>query len=127
MRPVLRQPPNVLGLLIVATAALVATLMTFGVFLPAFGQLGSTGRDPAALPERITVCDRDWTRDAIGRELTRDEIVARTEAEPIVVSTGPLPDCPPAVATGGEDGMATTVYVRTREDRYVGYSLVGEP
>jgi hypothetical protein len=127
--PAVRRPPNVVGILIVATAALVATLVTIGIFLPALGQLGSGAPGAStALPDRITVCGHDWTRDPLARELSGDEVFDRTEADPFVVSTAPLATCPDGVATGGIDGgIATTVYAQTGDDAFVGYELVEVP
>ncbi len=119
-----------LGVALLGGAAVIAFTLTLGVFLPTIAALGETAaRDPANLPDRITVCGRDWTKDSLSRTFTRDEIVTRTEAEPIVISTGPLASCPPEVdAPGGNaDGMPTVVYVRTGEDAFVAYDLVGGP
>ncbi|HYO44260.1 MAG TPA: hypothetical protein VES19_13775 [Candidatus Limnocylindrales bacterium] len=115
------------GIALLGGAAVIAFTLTLGVFLPALAALGETAaRNPANLPDRISICARDWTKDSLSRTFTRDEILARSEAEPIVVSTGLLADCPPAVrpATGG---MATVVYAQTGEDAYVPYELVGGP
>jgi hypothetical protein len=114
---------------LLGAAAVVAVTVTLGVFLPAIGALGrAAASDPANLPGRITVCGRDWTKDTLDRTFTRDEILARTEAEPIVVSAGLLPACPPEVlAPGDAEGMATVVYVRIGDDRFVAYELVGGP
>jgi hypothetical protein len=71
------------------------------------------------------VCGHDWARDPLARELTRDEVFNRTEAEPIVVEVSLLAACPAAVGSG--EGMATTVHARTGPDAYVGYDLVGNP
>jgi len=108
----------------------IAITLTLGVFLPAIGALGeASARDPGGLPARITACGRDWTKDDLGRTFTRNEIVTRTEAEPIVVSTGLAAACPPGVEApaGDPDGMATTVYVKVGEDAFVAYALVGGP
>ena len=118
-----------LGIALLGGAVVVALVVTVGIFLPALGALGeAAGRDPANLPARISVCGRDWTKDALDRTLTRDEILARTDAEPIVVATGAAPACPPEVAAGGDpDGMATTVYVKVGDNAFVAYDLVGGP
>jgi hypothetical protein len=118
------------GVALLAGAGLIAIVVTFGIFLPAIGEIGaSAARDPRNLPARISICGRDWTKDALNRELSRDEVYARTEAEPIVVSTGPFAACPPEVSAAGGDagGMATVVFVQTGEDRFVPYELVGGP
>jgi len=133
------------GILVLAVAGLVAALMTFGVFLPAIGTLGDAARDAGAtgsatggaaaqggtgpgllsLPERISACDLDWEREAIGRELTRAEILERTEAEPIVVEVSSNVTCPSGVLDGGDGGGPVPfVYVRRADDAYVQYALV---
>jgi hypothetical protein len=116
------------GVALLGGAAVIAFTLTLGVFLPAIGALGeAAARDPANLPDRIAVCGRDWEKDALSRTFTKDEVVTRTEAEPIVVSTGPSPSCPPEVGAGDEDAMATSVYVKVGDDAFVAYDLVGGP
>jgi hypothetical protein len=115
---------------LVATAGLVAVVVTFGIFLPAFGEVGRMAtRDPATLPGTITVCDRDWQRDPLARTFTADEIYERTEADPIVVSAGPFPACPPEVAApaGDQEGTAAPVWVKVGDDAYVRYDPAGGP
>ena len=121
------QPPNVLGLVIVATAALVATIVTFGMFLPALSSLGSAGGsnvDAAVqgLPDQISVCGTDWDRG--DRVLSEAEVFARDEREPITVSTGPFPACPDAVvaSVSSPEGPVTTVYVAVADDGFVPYT-----
>jgi hypothetical protein len=129
-RPGGGSPPNLLGIALVATAGLVAVVVTFGIFLPAFGEVSRMAtRDPATLPGTITVCDRDWQRDSLARTFTAGEIYERTEADPIVVSVGLFPACPPEVAApaGDQAGMPTSVWVEVGDDAYVGYDLVGGP
>jgi hypothetical protein len=119
------------GIALLGAAGVVAATVTFGVFLPAIGALGeAAARDPANLPARITVCGRDWNKDALDRTFTRDEVLARTDAEPIVVSTGLFPGCPPEVRAplvGTSDAMATVVYAQVGPDAFVAYELAGGP
>ena len=128
-----RRPPirfSWIGVAVLGAAGVIAFIVTTGAFLPALAEIGrAAARDPANLPDSITVCGRDWKKDPLDRALTGDEVFARTEAEPIVVSTGLLAACPPEVgAPGGDpDGMATVVYVRAGDDAFVPYSLVGGP
>ena len=128
-----RRPPvrfNWIGVAVLGAAGVIAFVVTTQAFLPALGEIGAAAaRDPANLPDAISVCGRDWRKDPLDRALTQDEIYARTEAEPIVVSTGPLAACPPEVGIDaqGTDGMATVVYVRAGDDSFVPYELVGGP
>lgn len=118
-----------LGIALLGGAVVVALVVTVGIFLPALGALGQAGaRDPANLPARISTCGREWTKDALNRTFTRDEILARTESAPIVVATGSAPSCPPEAASGEDaDGMATSIYVKVADDAFVAYDLVGAP
>ena len=118
------------GVAVLAGAGLVAVIVTAGIFLPALGSLlGGASRDPANLPDRISVCGRQWTKAAQANALSTAEVFARDDREPIVVEVALAPPCPPEVlAPGGDaDGMATVVYVRTGDDAFVPYSLVGGP
>jgi hypothetical protein len=135
-QPGATQPPNVLGLVIVATAALIATLVTFGVFLPALGSLGGggagSGQNAAlvgALPRRVEVCGETWDRGDDARALSRAEVFARDERDPITVDSGPFPSCPPEVvgSDGEVDGEVTVLYVEAAPDAYVPYPLVETP
>jgi hypothetical protein len=128
-----RRPPvrfNWIGVAVLGAAGVIAFVVTTQAFLPALAEIGAAAaRDPANLPGSITVCDREWRKDPLDRALTRDEVFARTDTEPIEVSTGPLAACPPEVGADGQgaDGMATVVYVRAGDDSFVPYELVGDP
>lgn len=128
-----RRPPvrfNWIGVAVLGAAGVIAFIVTTQAFLPALGEVGAAAaRDPGNLPDSIRVCGRAWTKDPLDRALTRDEVYARTEAEPIVVSTGPLAACPPEVRVDeqGADGMATVVYVQAGDDSFVPYELAGGP
>jgi len=115
------------GVALLGAAAVIALIVTVGIFLPAIGAIGAAaGRDPAGLPARITVCGRTWTKDSLSRTFTRNEIYERTNAEPIVVSTGLMAACPPEVRPPS-GGTATVVYAKTGGDAYVPYELAGGP
>ncbi len=119
-----------MGLALLGGAAAIAITVTLGIFLPAIGQIGAAAaRDPASLPGRISVCGRDWTKDALSRTFTSLEVFERTEAAPIVVSTALLAPCPAGVFPTGDpaDGMATVVYAQVGDDALVPYELVGGP
>ncbi len=121
---------NWIGFAVLGAAGVIAFVVTTSAFLPALAEIGAAAaRDPANLSDAITVCGRDWSKDPLDRELTRDEVFARTEAEPVVVSGGPFPACPAEVhgQDDGTEGATTVVYVRTGEDAFVPYSLVSGP
>jgi hypothetical protein len=126
--PPLRAPTRFswLGIALLGGAAVIAFVVTAGVFLPALGELGRMGQDPASLPRQLTVCDRTWDRGQDVTRLTAEEVFARDDREPIVVTEAGPGVCPTgacgAVGTGGD--CATVIYVQKGEDEYVPYELV---
>ena len=120
-----RRPPSLLGIAMVATAALVAAWVTIGIFLPAIGELGRAGQDPAALPRTLELCGRTWERAGLDG-MTADEAFARDDLAPIVVTEAGAGVCPPGAcsATSPDEGCATAVYVKRGEDDFVRYELV---
>jgi hypothetical protein len=82
-----------------------------------------------SLPGRISVCGRDWSKDALGRQVTLDQARAmKSGGEPSVVATGPFAPCPTGPCTTTADGPCdTVVFVRAGTDAYIGYSLSGGP
>jgi len=123
-----RRPPNLAGIAVVATAGLIAVIVTVGIFLPALGALGNAiTSDPGTLPARLTVCGRDWVKDPLSRELTQAEVYERTGGAPILVEIALVPACPPEVDAAPADDPVMQVYVQTGPDRYVPYSLVTTP
>ena len=79
-----------LGIALLGGAAVIAFVVTVGIFLPALGELGRLGQDPASLPRQLTVCDRTWDRGQDVTRLTAEEVFARDDREPIVVTaSGP--------------------------------------
>ena len=85
--------------------------------------------DVASLPDRISVCGRDWTRDTSGRVLTGADIQARPGGGPPVVDPLPFAPCPagPCTQSALDTPCATAVVVRIGEDSYVSYALSGGP
>lgn len=120
-----------IGLAIVGAAAVLAVVVTVGMFVPAIGVVisalsGPTTADPANLPEQILVCDRDYAPSAGREELTLAEVTARDGRTPTIVSAAPDAGCPTGVCVA--DGMClTVVYVRTPSDRYIAYELQDGP
>lgn len=91
--------------------------------------LGATDiHEAASLPDHISVCGREWTRDASGREFSRAEIRTQSGVEPTLVDPLPFAPCPrgPCAQTSN-DSCDTVVYVRVGSDAYVDYSLSGGP
>lgn len=110
-----------IGLALVGAAAIVALVVTIGIFLPALGTLAGGGVRPvdaAALPETIAVCDREYTR-ADGTLLTLDGARAAVGGEPVIV--GVNGGCPENVC-GRNGACLATVFVQTTDDRYAAYS-----
>ena len=126
--PPLRAPTRFswLGIALLGGAAVIAFVVTAGVFLPALGELGRMGQDPASLPRQLTVCDRTWDRGQDVRVWTLAEVAARDDREPIVVTASFPGVCPPGTcgSAGTDEGCATVVYVRKGQDEYVPYDLV---
>ena len=110
---------------IIVTALAVAALVV-GTLIVA----RATGIDAAAmLPAHISICGRDWSKDALERKSSLAEIRARDGVEPVVVDVRPFGPCPPGPCTAvAQDGPCDTViYVRVSEDAYLDYSLQGGP
>lgn len=119
-----------IGLAAIGGAAVVAFVVTVGVFLPAIGALTSgsvvTVADPGALPAAILVCDREYAPAADPEELTLEEVRGRDGRDPTVVSAVPDAGCPTGVCIEG--GLCVpVVHVRTASDRYIEYLLQEGP
>jgi hypothetical protein len=119
-----------IGVAAIGGAAVVAFVMTVGVFLPAIGALTSGGvvteANPGALPAGILVCDREYAPAADPEELTLEEVRRRDGRDPTVVSAVPDAGCPTGVCIEG--GLCLpVVHVRTASDRYIEYALQEGP
>ena len=108
---------------------MIAFVVTVGVFLPALGEIGRMGQDPARLPRQLTVCDRTWDRGQDVIRLTAEEVFVRDDREPIVVTEAGPGVCP-AGACGADAGAieacASVIYVQKGADEYVRYELVAD-
>lgn len=84
--------------------------------------------DPATLPGRIHVCNRDWAETAEA-PMTSAEVRERFDQDPVIVSPGLLAPCPqsPCSRGGDEPGCNAIVFVRVGADSFVGYGLLGSP
>ena len=92
--------------------------------------LGATDiHDAATLPDRISICGRDWTRDSLDRRPSRSELLALYGVEPTLVDPLPFAPCPEGPCAVGlrSPPCDTVVFVRVGEDAYLGYDLVGGP
>jgi hypothetical protein len=99
------------------------------------GQTILAGRDPnsihapGSLPDRISLCGRDWTKDTLERQVTFEQARSmKADGDPRVVATGPFAPCPPRPCTATAGGPCdTAVFVRVGLDAYIGYALAGGP
>jgi len=92
--------------------------------------LGATDiHDATTLPERLSICGRDWTRDSLDRRSSRSELLALYGVEPTLVDPLPFAPCPEGPCAVGlrSPPCDTVVFVRVGEDAYLGYELVGGP
>ena len=108
---------------VVALAAVIGWNLLLGVVYPT-----SRIYPAASLPERIHVCNRDWSEDTDAR-FTTAEVRAQFGRDPVIVSPGPLAPCPqsPCSRGGGEPSCNAIVFVRVGGDLFVDYSLLGGP
>lgn len=81
------------------------------------------------MPDRISVCGRDWTKDTLDRQVTFAQARStKSGVDPSVVATGPFAPCPPGPCTATAGGPCdTAVFVRVGEDAYISYELSGGP
>jgi hypothetical protein len=124
------------GFLTVVAVAVVVLFVGFGwaaipelIHRQVLG-LGATDiHDAATLPEQISICGRDWTRDSLDRRPSRSELLALYGVEPTLVDPLPFAPCPEGPCAVGlrSPPCDTVVFVRVGEDAYLGYDLVGGP
>jgi hypothetical protein len=87
------------------------------------------------LPDDVTTCGRDYTKDQSNRRSSYASIAAEMAPgfDPVIVDPGLLarlfsPCQPGACTRDAQDGpCATVVWVRVDWDAYVGYDLRGGP
>jgi hypothetical protein len=116
------------GIALLGGAAVIAFVVTVGIFLPAIGELGRMGQDPASLPRTLEACDRTWDRGQDIRVWTLEEVAARDDREPIVVTASGPGVCPTGAcgSVGADEGCSTVIYVRKGADEYVPYELIAD-
>lgn len=118
------------GIVVVALA--VAAVFASTVLVPRIGNVvaGAAGiHDAAALPERIDICGRSWSKDALERTLSLAEIRARDGIEPVVVDPGLFAPCPvgPCTTVAQNGPCHIVIYIRVGQDAYLDYALQGGP
>ena len=115
----------------IGAAAVIAFVVTAGIFIPAIGAIVERARTPASveptsLPDQVLVCARSYIRAAEPATLTFEEARTRDGRDPVVVSGAPDLGCPAGVCVEG-DMCLPVVYVVAGSDRYVAFELEGGP
>jgi hypothetical protein len=116
---------RLIGLAAIGGAAVIALVVTVGIFLPALGALTSGGIRPvdvASLPDAVVVCDHNYARSTTGL-LSIADVRAADGRDPVVV--GATSSCPSAVCVANA-ACLDQVYVETTDGRYAAYVLVDE-
>jgi hypothetical protein len=116
---------RLIGLAAIGGAAVIALVVTVGIFLPALGTLTSGGIRPveaASLPGAIVVCGHNYSRSTAGL-LSIADIRAADGRDPVVA--GPSSSCPTGVCVAN-GACLDQVYVATTDGRFASYALVDE-
>jgi hypothetical protein len=116
-----RERGRMVGLAALGAAAVVAVVVTIGIFVPALGALVSNAPGPvdaANLPGTITVCDVEYSLAAAPETL--EAARARVGGEPVVV--GVRATCPEGVCVRN-GACLSTVFLKTTDDRFVPYAV----
>jgi hypothetical protein len=127
----MRGHPRLVGRLVVAVAFVVAML----VAVPITTRFFSGIHDVGSLPNRVAVCGRDYTKDALDRRWSWAQVRADVTPayEPVMVDPGLLArllvPCQPGACTNdpSDGACATVIWVKVDLDAYIDYSLVGGP
>src|SRR5690349_23052780 len=117
-----RERGRIVGLAALGGAAVVAIVVTIGIFVPALGAMFSgapTPVDVANLPATITVCSVEYTLVAATPE-SLEAARTRAGAEPVVV--GVRPTCPDGVCVRN-GACLDVVFLKTTDDRFVPYTV----
>ena len=117
-----RDRGRLIGLAALGAAAVVAIVVTVGIFVPALGAMfagAPTPVDVANLPPTITVCDVEYTLVATTPE-SLDGARTRASGEPVVV--GVRGSCPEGVCVRN-GACLDVVFLKTTDDRFVPYSV----
>jgi hypothetical protein len=117
-----RERGRMIGLAAVGGAAVIAFVVTIGIFVPALGSLGARGVHPvdaAAIPASILVCDHEYVRTGSALD-TLAQARTRAGGEPVVV--GANGGCVDGVCVRNE-ACLQTVFVQTTDGRFVPFEV----
>jgi len=120
--PAERERGRIVGLAALGGAAVIAVVVTVGIFVPAIGALFSnvpTPVDSVNLPATITVCDVEYALAAAAPE-SLDAARSRAGADPVIV--GVRGTCPSGVCVRN-GACLRTVFLKTTDDRFVPYTV----
>jgi hypothetical protein len=118
-----RERGRIVGLAAVGAAAVVAVVVTIGIFIPALGAVFSNAPRPVdvtQLPTSIVVCDVEY---ALVSATPDSPDAARARAggtDPVVVGTSGT--CPEGVCVRN-GACLDVVFVRTTDDRFAPYAV----
>jgi hypothetical protein len=121
--PAERERGRIVGLAALGAAAVVAVVVTIGIFIPALGAVFSNAPSPvdaADLPTAITVCDVEYALVSGTPEALDAARVRAGGAEPVIV--GVSGTCPEGVCVRN-GACLDVVFVKTTDDRFAPYAV----
>jgi hypothetical protein len=124
--PAERERGRIVGLAALGAAAVVAIVVTIGIFIPALGAVLSNAPSPVDatdLPMAITVCDVEYALVSGTPEALDAARVRAGGGEPIVV--GVSGTCPQGVCV--QNGACLdVVFLKTTDDRFAPYAVAND-
>jgi hypothetical protein len=118
-----RERGRIVGLAVLGAAAIVAVVVTIGIFVPALGAVFSNAPRPVdatQLPASILVCDVEYALVSTTPDSADAARVRAGGAEPVVV--GVSGTCPEGVCIRN-GACLDVVFVRTTDDRFAPYTV----
>ena len=118
-----RERGRIVGLAALGAAAVIAVVVTIGIFIPALGAMFSNAPAPVdatALPTSIVVCDVGYALVSATPELLDAARVRAGGVEPVVV--GVRGTCPDGVCVRN-GACLDVVFVKTTDDRFAPYAV----
>ena len=115
-----------MGLAALGAAAVVAIVVTIGIFIPALGAVFSNAPSPvdaADLPATISVCDVEYALVSTTPDAPDAARARAGGVEPIVV--GVSGTCPEGVCIRN-GACLDVVFVKTTDDRFAPYAVADE-